>query len=339
VSGASAVVLNATVDAPTGASFLTVWPTGTSQPVVSNLNFLPGQTVPNLVTVELGSGGRLGVYNHSGSAHVILDVMGWYAAPDGQVGSRFHPLAPAPTRILDTRDGTGGIAGPVGSGGTIALSVLGHGVPVDGTATAAVVNVTVTQPTAPGFLTVYPGDLGAPPVVSNLNFVPGLTVPNLVIVRIPPSGSPDSGMVKIFNSAGSTHVVVDVMGWFDTKRTSGEGLFDPVPPARILDTRGSTPLGPGETRVLSVVGQAGIPASNVRAVVANVTVTDPTSAGFLTVYPFGGALPPSSNLNFVAGQTVPNLVMVGLTSGALSYYNFAGSTQVIVDVGGWFTSA
>ena len=71
-SGVSAVVLNATVTQPTAPSFLTIGPSGVTRPLISNLNYVPGQTVPNLVTVAVGSNGKVSVYNHSGSVHVIF---------------------------------------------------------------------------------------------------------------------------------------------------------------------------------------------------------------------------------------------------------------------------
>jgi hypothetical protein len=73
------------------------------------------------------------------------------------------------------------------------------------------------------------------------------------------------------------------------------------------------------------------------AVVINVTVTGPTAPSYLTVYPDGTQRPLASDLNYVAGATVPNLAVVKLgADGKLAIYNFAGSTHVIVDVLGWY---
>jgi hypothetical protein len=180
---------------------------------------------------------------------------------------------------------------------------------------------------------VFPGNLPSAST-SSLNFVPALTVPNLVIVRLSPTGT-----IKLFNSSGFTHAIVDVVGWYDTDRTTEAGLFVVLAPARVLDTRSTAPIGPAATNEFMVAGNGGVPLAGAGAVVMNVTVADPTADGFLTVFPTGGATPPSSNLNFVAGQTVPNLVMVGLGSGNVSAFNLRGFTQVIYDVAGWFTSS
>jgi hypothetical protein len=263
-----------------------------------------------------------------------MDVVGWYAP--GSIGTRFH--ATTPNRILDTRGDASVTCNPaggaLGSGATRSLQVTGCG-PVPPGASAVAVNVTVTGPTAPGFLNVFPANLGSTPT-SSLNFVPGLTVPNLVVTQLSPSGA-----IKVFNSNGFTHVVVDVVGWFDTDRSTGAGLFVPLVPNRVLDTRlTGTPVGPGQAPTFVVAGAGGVPSSGAAAVIMNTTVTNPTSAGYLTVFPASASKPNSSNLNFVAGQTVPNLVMTGLSpSGAVKYYNFMGFTDVVFDVSGYFLAS
>jgi len=116
-----------------------------------------------------------------------------------------------------------------------------------------------------------------------------------------------------------------------------------VPPARILDTRTTSgPVGPNASIVLPVAGQGGVPAMSApvapTAVVLNVTVTNPTAGSYLTAWPDGAQRPLASDLNYVAGLTVPNLVVVKLGStGAIDLYNAFGSVDVIVDVVGWYS--
>jgi hypothetical protein len=207
-SGVTAVALNVTVTDPSNASFLTVFPTGVPRPTASNLNFGPGQTVPNLVIVKVGDFGKVSAYNCCGFTHVIFDVVGWYGAQQGpspgDVGTLFRSLSPA--RILDTRVGLGW-GGKLGAG-TANVDVTGVGGVPEG-AKGVVLNTTVTQPTAAGFITVYPSNT-ARPNASNLNFAPGQTVPNLVMVKVPPNG-----IVNVFNAAGQTHVIFDVVGYFE----------------------------------------------------------------------------------------------------------------------------
>lgn len=105
-----------------------------------------------------------------------------------------------------------------------------------------------------------------------------------------------------------------------TGRPGPDGLYNPLVPARLLDTRNGTgavagPLPGGSTLTLQVTGRGGVPLTGVSAVVLNVTVTSPTATGYLRVFPAGTAVPLASNLNFVAGQTVPNRVIVMLGAG------------------------
>jgi hypothetical protein len=239
----------------------------------------------------------------------------------------FHALPPA--RILDTRN-----TAPVGPGGTVVPAVTGVGGIPATEVSGVVLNVTVTGPTAPGFLTVYPNG-GAPPLASNVNFHAGQTVGNLVMAKVGADGK-----VAVYNGAGgSAHVIFDVVGWFGPDGAASGGRYNALPPARILDTRHGAPVGADATIAPSVTGVGGIPATGVSAVVLNVTVTEPTSPSFLTVYPNGTARPLASNLNFVAHQTVPNLVMAKVgADGKVAVYNGAGSAHVVFDVVGWYSA-
>jgi hypothetical protein len=252
----------------------------------------------------------------------------------------YHPLTPA--RITDTRSGSGfpNAGHTLGPGTTLDVQVTGAGgVPATGVA-AAVLNVTATNPTEQSFLTIWPTGVSRP-TASNLNFGPGRTVPNLGEV-----GLGTNGKVSVFNPAGSVDVVVDVEGYVGPA-AAGTGLYHPLAPARITDTRlnsgfpnsGDT-LGPGGTLNVQVTAEGGVPASGVGAVVLNVTATNPTASSFLTVWPTGASRPTASNVNFVAGQTVPNRVQVPVgTGGKVSIFNATGSVDVVVDVGGHFTDS
>jgi hypothetical protein len=316
--GVSAVVLNVTVTEPTAVSFLTAWPAGTSRPLASNLNYAAGQTVANLVTVKVGTDGKVNLLNYAGSTHVIADVAGWY----GSAGDRFSGVSPA--RILDTRNG----AGPLAPGTPRTLQVTGQGgVPASGVS-AVVLNVTVTNTGSGGWLAAWPAG-EALPLVSNLNYIAGQTVPNLAIVKVGAGGA-----VNLYSSGGPVDVIADVAGYY---ADAGAG-FASLPPARILDTRiGAGPLAPGTARTLQVTGQGGVPAAGVSAVVLNVTVTEPGSGGWLAAWPAGEALPVVSNLNYVPGQTVPNLVVVNVGAGGkVNLYTSGGPVHVIADVAGYF---
>ena len=319
---ATSVVLNVTVTGPTAGSYLQVWPAGAPQPTSSNLNFVAGETVPNLVQVGVGTGGDIEIYNWGGSTNVVADVEG-YSAPTA-AGSSYTPLPPS--RILDTRPVTGPVgvttAAPVGQTPIHLLVDGAGGVPGLGRGVSAVVlNVTVTSPTTSSWLTVWPDDGGSEPTASNLNFVDGETVPNRVIATVGPNG-----MVNLAVAAGTAEVVADVSGYFSSD-TAGADFVPAVAPLRLVDTRSGKPdptpncyggntLNADAPLVVAGSGTAqgvvaacngvstGIPAAAV-ALVANVTVTDPSTASWVTVWPTGQPLPASSDLNYVRGEDGP----------------------------------
>jgi len=324
-AGASAVVVNLTAISPTADTFLTVYPAGAARPDVSNLNPRAGDIVPNLATVKLSVGGAITLYNNVGSTHAAVDVMGYYK-PDG-TGKKF--VGRAPQRLLDTRE-----SAPLGPGGTRTITV-------DASASAAVLNVTATRPTAPGgtFVTVYPTGV-ARPDTSNLNVRAGQTIPNLAVVKL--NGS---GQVTVYNAQGDTDVIIDVVGTFkDAGDTPTSGRFVPIDPTRVYDSRNpprgmpKLPLGNNAFRDIGVVGLAGGYPFEYGAMVANVTATNTSAQSYLTAYPTGLAVPLASNLNWLGGETRPNQVMIATDDyGFASVYNAVGQTDVIIDVAGWFT--
>ena len=336
-SGVSSVVLNVTVTSPSSSSFLTIWPSGEPQPSASNLNFVAGQTVPNLVVAKVGVAGNISIFNLSGSVDVIADVAGYFPDGDG-----FVPLVPA--RLLETRpglptfDGRGRPGAPIGAAQSIDVQVINRaGVPAAGV-DSVVLNVTATNPTASSFVTVWPA--GQPrPLASNLNVVPGQTVPNLVVAKVGVGGK-----VSIYNLAGSVDVVVDIAGYFPVG-----GSFVSLQPARLMETRPGemvapgatnkgTPLGQAQTFDLRVTGVVGVPSSGVSAVVLNVTAIRPSGPSFVTVWPAGVPRPNASNLNLKGGgEVVPNLVVARVGAGGkVSIFNLSGNTDLIVDVAGYF---
>jgi len=320
-TGVTAVVLNLTATEATGAGFVTVFPTGTSRPNVSSMNLeYAGQTIPNLVTVPLGADGSVSVYSQSGT-HLIADIAGYYEVQSDRRSGRFVPVAPA--RLLDTRKTTA-----LAADASLDLAVTGvAGVP--SSASAVVVNVTAANASAPGFVTVWPTG-GARPLVSNLNIThAGQTIPNLAIV---PVGA--DGKISIYSQKG-TDVVVDVTGWFtdDSSPAADSGLFVPVGPTRILDTRPDHGLSDSGSRSVPT----GIDAHET-AVVLNVTATESTAPGFVTLWPSGQPMPATSNLNLEqGGQTIANAAMIGLGDNDSFDLHVQSATHMVVDIAGYFT--
>ena len=244
-----------------------------------------------------------------------------------------------PVRVFDTRpDQPQGSVTVVqqkyGGSNILQVKIAGtSGVPAGG-AGAVSLNVTVVDPVAPGYVTVFP--CGAQPTVSSLNYVTGQTVPNAVIAPLSPDGE------VCFYSQSDTHLIADVNGWFAT----GAG-FAALEPSRVFDTRGGQPQGTvavaqskvGGANVLKVkfTGASGVPASGAGAVSLNVTVVGPGGAGYVTVFPCG-VQPTVSSLNYVTGQTVPNAVIAPLSADGEVCFFSQVDTDLIADVNGWFAT-
>ena len=217
-----------------------------------------------------------------------------------------------------------------------------------------VLNVTVTRPTAPGYVTAYPADQPQP-VASNVNYTSGETVANRVTVPVS-----SLGQITLY-AAASTDVVVDVSGWYTaTGGITGSEFTPEVAPVRICDTRGSNPshlvtpntqcntnvtngspanpLLAGSARTLQASGLADMP-SGATAAVLNVTDVAPSAPSYLTVYP-QGAPPTTSDVNPPVGGVAANFTVATLTgTGAFDVIDQgSGTAQLVVDVGGWYTN-
>ncbi|MEQ1873046.1 MAG: CAP domain-containing protein [Ilumatobacteraceae bacterium] len=338
-SGVGAVAINLTAALATSNSYLTVYPTGSTRPTASNLNFAAAQTIANMVIVPVGVYGQISIYNNAAPTHLIVDVLGWFAVDAGYTGF-------TPARLLDTRSGGVTIdnqfdgGGQVGASSVLNLAVLGRGgVPSSGV-DAVAINVTAASSTTGSFLTVYPSG-AVRPTSSNLNFSAGQTIANMVIV---PVGV--DGRINLYNNAGQTHLIVDVLGWF-----ADDADFSGSVSARLLDSRtggitidgqfdGIGPAGPASVLNLTVLGRGGVPSTGVGSVAINVTATQSCMASYVGVYPSGSPRPVASNLNFGVGQTIANMVIVPVgTDGKISLYNNAGETHLLVDVLGWFAGS
>jgi len=308
-SGVSAVVVNVTATRPIGDGFVTVWPCGTRRPEVSNLNITAGRSAANLVLAAPGRDGTVCVHGSTG-VDVLVDVIGWLPT-----GGAYRSTTPR--RLVDTRATT-----RVTPLSPLVVEVTGRA-GVSDAATAVAVNVTVTGPASEGFVTVWPCE-AARPEASNVNFVAGQTIPNAVIA---PLGA--GGALCLYSST-PTDVIVDVTGWF-----APEAGFTPITPRRFVDTRAASTLKTGVEFAMDIAGRPGVPTS-AATVAVNVTVTQPTAAGFVTVWPCGSSRPATSTVNFAAGQTVANAVIAPLGTGGRLCAMASTDTHLLVDVTGWF---
>ncbi len=335
-SGVSAVALNVTVTQPTSAGYITAHAGGTTGPSTSNVNYGPGQTVANFAITPLNNGTVSFTNTSNGTVQLIADSSGYYLSGLPTQAGSFTSLSPA--RLLDSRDGTGNVTGPVGPGQTITFTVAGRGGILPG-ASAVAMNITVTEPSSSGFITAHAGGT-TPPGTSNVNYGPSQTVPNFALVPV----SVDGKVSFTNTSNGTVQLIADSFGYVLGGTPTAPGTFKSLAsPARQLDTRtgvgGVTgPLGPGQLIAVKVTGSNGVPANNVSALALNITVTEPTSAGYITAFAGGTALPSSSNVNYGPAQTIPNFAVTPIsTDGKIAFKNTSnGTVQLIADTFGYY---
>lgn len=320
----AAVIDLAAVD-PSIAGYLTAWSCDEPMPSTSNLNYLAGATRAAHSVVALAGDQSICVFTFA-DTDVLVDVTGSYSTSPQAL--TFNPQSP--TRIYDSRFG----GGPLRARETRVIAVPAG-------AAAVAVNVTVTEPSAPGFLTVFPCQATLP-VVSNINYTAGQTVANLVQIGT-------SGGTICVHSHSRAHVVIDLEGTYDS---TGTGLhYQSVPPTRLVDTRsgvgsvfGRPALDAGLLGVWPAnapVATTGVPAY-VRALVVSMIAVSPRGSGWAEVGPCvepGYTTPyTSSNLNFVAGDVVANQAITPTRASAgAEICTFATSPAFhVLDLTGWF---
>jgi hypothetical protein len=338
-ANATAVTGNLTVTQQTSAGYLFLGPSPINVPSSSTLNFPTGDDRANSVTVALGYSGTLSVTLFAAvttaTAQVIFDVTGFFTAGAG--GSTYTPLDPA--RVLDSRNGTGGISGPFSSHVARTFMVWGSG-GVPANAIAVTGNLTVTQQTSLGYLYIGPSEANNP-TSSTLNFPKGDDRANGVTVLLSPTGT--LSVTYAAPTLGPTaQVVFDVTGYFTADSTGA--MYVPMLPARIMDSRsGNGVAGVFHSHVAQNFGvwiRGGVP-SGATAVTGNLTVTQQTSVGYIFLGPNPTNNPTTSTLNFPKGDDRANGVTVALNvQGGLCATFVAPTTpptaHAIFDVTGYF---
>ncbi|GAA4256973.1 hypothetical protein [Dactylosporangium darangshiense] len=333
-TGASTVVLNVTATGPSSSGYLTVFPTGVERPTASNLNFTPGWTGANAVTVPLGTNGQVDIFNPAGNVSVIVDVVGYYATATAPVkGGNFRQTIPG--RVMDTRTDGFGPADPL-SPVWVAVT-FGNG-SNDSHVRAFAVNITAVNGKLGGYLTAWNG-VGTQPLASTLNFGKTVAVPNFAVVPTAPcdwDGCGGSPMIGIYNgSGGTTDIIVDIFGYYDDS-TLGGLRFHPMTPTRITDTReaGQHALGPASTTVFPAASATD---ANTFLLVSNVTGVDPSNSTYLTLWSGEGDRPLVSNLNLLPHEVRANAAYVGIDNNFnYSVFNPANTVHMVMDVTGTF---
>lgn len=364
--GTQAVLLNVVAVQPTGNGNLKVWGVG-SEPITSALNFTPSwDPRASNVTVRVANGSsqtvsvKPSVFPPAGTpaeTHILVDVVGFYGdstAPAGSCGPRdwcgpmgFRPIAQC--RMLDTRTSGGQI--DAGVTRYVKISDTCSIPPELQSAMALSMNVTAL-PLGNGNLVAFDSAYAPEALasVSTLNYRSGRNQPNGTVIRVS-SRTDDVDDLAIQARVGPTNVILDVNGYFASRTLASNGMaFYPVAPCRALDTRAPEYGYPGRVTTgvpanVQIAGNCGIP-RGAKAVVVYATAFNPSASGNMKIFPAGAATPPTSILNFLAGDAIGNstIIELGTSTKDLTLLgtlngDATSATDVILDVYGYFAPA
>jgi YVTN family beta-propeller protein len=327
---AAAFSLNVTVVPQGSLGYLTIWPAGQPQPVVSTLNSVDGRVKADAAILPAGANGEVSVYV-TNTTNVILDVDGYFA-PVSPSTLAFYPITPC--RVADTRVDTF----PMGLGPPQLFALTPRDFPVLNSPcipsginpTAYSFNFTVVPGHPVGYLTVWPTGQSQP-LVSTLNDQTGTIVANAAIV---PAGT--AGDISVY-STHDTQLVIDINGYFAAAGQGGLSLYG-VQPCRVIDTR---KVGSGQpfSGILSppvdVVDTGCGTSSLAQAYVFNATVVPVGALGYLTLWPDGTGQPVVSTLNAFDGALTNNMAIVPTNNGKVDAFA-NGITQLILDISSYF---
>lgn len=318
---AAAVTITA-LPTPT-PGFVTAYPGGGAQPGTSTLNTRHDRVVANSAIIPLGADGSIDVFvfvDGVSGTDLVVDLTGVFVPVETATAGRFVALTP--NRILDTRVGA-----ELAPGGTVTVP-LPVGVATD--ATALAVNVTSVNDVQPGFVESWPaGQRGAPTSFLNVNGS-GQPVAAATVQPLSPGG-------LTLMASGGGHLIVDVVGWFTgpSASSSSDGLFVPLAPRRLLDSRVDRSLRPWAGGTIELPTPANLASAS--SFVTNVTIVEADWRGFVTAFSAGTERPGTSAVNAIEhDHTVANLAITPVSSRGLSYYSLGG-THLVVDATGLFT--
>jgi len=330
---AAAYSLNVTVVPRGSLGYLTIWPTGEPQPLVSTMNSYDGRVKANAAIVPSGASGGVDVYV-TNTTDVIVDIDGYFA-PVSSNSYEFYALTPC--RVVDTRQSPNGpLAGPRMEAGQIRDFPVLSSSCLTGISNPQAYSFNVTVVPNPAgqplnYLTIWPSDQ-TQPVVSTLNNPTATVVANAALVP----ASQVNGDIKIY-TYNSTDVIVDINGYYGVPGTGGLSMY-PLAPCRVLDTRQNhgQPFQGTLNPPINVAGGVCAPDPNSQAYIFNATVVPQGVMGYLTLWPVGEQqMPVVSTLNAYDGWVTSNMAIVPNLNGSINAYA-AGLTHLIMDISGYF---
>lgn len=314
----AALITTTAVQAP-ARGFVTVWPSGSVRPQASSLNVGVGETRANQVLVGLGAG-EIDVFTQTANQHLVIDIAGVFLPAESAAAGRF--VAVPPRRLLDTRPND-----RVPADSTITIRPP-NDVPAGATWS---LNVTGVDSGRAGFVTAYAAG-GDRPLASSLNFDAAGQTRAAAVTTLAGDGG-----VTIYTQA-AVDLVVDFTGYFtpDDAPVSSDGLFVPLVPTRLLDTRESSPLG--DNVPLYPGGAVEFPAAiNAAAVALNVTAVDPNAPGWIATYGAQQSKPETSTVNGTRGVIVANSWLGPSTTVGVGLLQGPAQSHAVVDITGYFS--
>jgi hypothetical protein len=323
-STAQAYSMNVTVVPKEKLGYLTIWPSGAPQPLISLLNSYDGRIKANAVVVPAGSNGSINIFA-TDATDVVLDLNGYFVPQSDPYGLQFYPITPC--RILDTRNPNGLLGGPSFIANEFRdIPVQAGPCNLPRSAQAYSLNFTVVPLGTLGYLSAWPSGQSQP-YVSTLNDFEGNVVANAAIV---PAGA--GGEITLFTTH-PTDVVIDVNGYFAPVGSGGLSLYN-LNPCRVLDTRRQEDAFSGILEV-NVAGSPCAVPSNAQAYVLNSTVVPQDWLGFLALWPNNESQPAASTLNSWDGSVVSNMAVVPTQNGRIDAYT-SQTSDLILDIFGYF---
>jgi phosphoesterase family protein/List-Bact-rpt repeat protein len=321
---AQAYSLNVTVVPHGPLGYLTTFPCGQSQPLVSTLNS-DGRIKAVAAIIPAGSNGAV-CFFASNDTDLVLDINGYFVAAATTGSLDFYPVTQC--RLADTRMPSGAMGGPSLTAGVARnFAVPSGGCNVPATAQAYSLNMTAVPKGPLGFVTAWPTGQ-TQPTVSTLNAPTGVTTANAAVV---PAGA--NGAISVFASNNSD-LVIDVNGYFAPPAPGGLAFYS-MAPCRVLDTRNPGSQQFAGTLSVSVVGSGCGAPTSAQSYVLNATVVPPAQLGFLTLWPQGATQPAVSTLNAVDGAITSNMAIVPPANGSVNVFS-TDLTHLVLDISGYF---
>lgn len=321
-ASAQSYSLNATVVPHGQLGYLTIWPSGQTQPLVSTLNS-DGRIKANAAIVPAGVNGAISVFA-TNTTDFVLDIDGYFVPASLNSGLLFYSTTLC--RVSDTRNPSGQFGGPYLAASTVrVIPVQSSACNIPASAQAYSFSITAVPRGPLGYLTAFPTG-SVQPLVSTLNSPTGAVTANAALLQ---AGT--GGAVSVFAS-NDTDFVIDINGYFGPPGPGGLSLYA-VTPCRVLDTRVTVPPEAQDFIVPVLYGPCPVP-RQAQAYIFNATVVPQVPLDYLTLWP-GGMQPSVSTLNAGDGAVTSNMTLVPTVVGQIVGFA-SNATYLIMDILGYF---